>query len=261
MQRTVYDMLGRQVEIEIPLQRIISIVPSQTELLFDLGLESEVAGITKFCVHPPDWFKNKTRVGGTKTLNIEKIRQLNPDLILANKEENEKEQIELLAKDFPVWVSDIATLEQALEMIVKVGSLVEKEPQADLLKQTIARSFQQIQKPQIAPRVVYLIWYKPWMAAGGDTFIGDMIRQMGWRNVLEDHPRYPVVSIEELATLAPDILLLSSEPFPFRPKHAAELLLALPKASVKMVDGELFSWYGSRLQHTSAYLHSLQSGQ
>src|ERR1700741_3198050 len=105
------DQTGRKISIPQIPQRIISLVPSQTELLFDLGLDKEVVGITKFCVHPPEWFQTKTRVGGTKQLKIDLIKQLQPDLIIANKEENVKEQIEELEKHFPVWISDVNNLE------------------------------------------------------------------------------------------------------------------------------------------------------
>src|SRR4051812_42104384 len=107
-------------------KRIVSVVPSQTELLYHLGLNEEVLGITKFCIHPQEWFRSKTRVGGTKTLNLETIRQLQPDLILANKEENEKDQIEALANEFPVWVTDVTNLNEAVQMIAAIGKLTGK---------------------------------------------------------------------------------------------------------------------------------------
>ncbi len=111
------DQTGREVSIPSHPQRIISLVPSQTELLFDLGLEEQVAGITKFCVHPEKWFRSKTRIGGTKNIKSALIHQLQPDLIIANKEENVKEQVEELAAHYPVWVSDIHDLQSALDMI------------------------------------------------------------------------------------------------------------------------------------------------
>ena len=127
----IADQMHRKIHLpRFPLRRIISLVPSQTELLYDLGLEEEVVGITKFCVHPPEWFQSKARVGGTKTIHFEKIKALQPDLIIGNKEENEREQIEALAECFPVWMSDIATLEDALDMMLRVGALVDRPEQA-----------------------------------------------------------------------------------------------------------------------------------
>lgn len=240
-------MMGRGVKVPFPPRRIISVVPSQTELLYDLGLDDEVVGITKFCVHPEGWFRDKTRVGGTKKLNLEKIRALQPDLIIANKEENDQEQIETLAKEYPVWVSDISTIEEALRMIDGVGAIVNREAKANELIKDIVSGFESLQRSALKKRVAYLIWYQPWMAAGGDTFICNMIETIGWENVFKDQGRYPEVTIERLKEYKPDLLLLSSEPFPFKEKHAKEIKEAMPEVAVKLVDGEMFSWYGSRM--------------
>src|SRR6201996_8546516 len=139
--RVFTDMLGREITINYPPRRIISLVPSQTELLFDLGLNEEVVGITKFCVHPQEWFRNKKRIGGTKTVNIEAIHALQPDLIIANKEENVQEQVEALAAHYPTWVSDIHTLDDALHMIQQVGNLVARPSQSALLAEKIQKGF------------------------------------------------------------------------------------------------------------------------
>jgi ABC-type Fe3+-hydroxamate transport system substrate-binding protein len=143
-------------------KRIVSVVPSQTELLFDLGLENEVIGITKFCIHPNSWFKNKTRVGGTKTLNIEKIKQLNPDLIIANKEENTKEQIEELQKLFPVWTSDIRNLQDSIEMIKQVGLNTNSTEEANKIITKIEQDFNFLSSTQKQPKsTLYFIWREP----------------------------------------------------------------------------------------------------
>ena len=245
-------MIGNEVKLNAPPKRIISVVPSQTELLSDLGLEEEVIGITKFCVHPQEWFRTKTRVGGTKTLDIEKIKSLQPDLILANKEENTKEQIEELMKDFPVWVSDITTVADALEMITQVGALAGREMEAQHLVHQILSDFPQRNEP--VGSVAYLIWYRPWMSIGKDTFIHDVLKRCGFRNVFGKETRYPEVSPEALQEVSPDMVLLSSEPFPFKEKHIAEIRTILPGADIRLVDGEMFSWYGSRLLKACTYL-------
>lgn len=250
-------MMGRNVEIVYPPRRIVSLVPSQTELLYDLGLEPEVLGITKFCVHPESWFRTKTRVGGTKQLHMDKIRQLQPDLLIANKEENLKEQIDELAKDFPVWISDIKSIDEGLQMIAAVGSLVDKEEQANSLVNDIASGFEMLQKANEAKRVAYFIWRDPWMSVGGDTFISNMIQTIGWKNVLSDMERYPEINLKETAAYKPDIVLLSSEPFPFKEKHIAEVKSAIPEADVLLVDGEMFSWYGSRMLKAIPYFSEL----
>jgi len=257
--RIYTDMLGREVSIPYPPRRIISLVPSQTELLFDLGLQDEVVGITKFCVHPNDWFRNKTRVGGTKLVNIDKVCSLQPDLIIANKEENEKDQVDALAAEFPVWISDIKTLEDALEMMRGVGLITNREEQANSIITDISNGFSSLQKAANPRRAAYFIWYKPWMSVGSDTFISHMLNAIGWENAFADKQRYPEIEPEELAKRNPELVLLSSEPFPFKEKHIAEIKDILPHARVALVDGEMFSWYGSRLLKAIPYFSQLVS--
>lgn len=251
------DMLGRVIDIPSMPKRIVSVVPSQTELLYDLGLEEEVIGITKFCVHPETWFRNKTRIGGTKNLNIEKILSLQPDLIIANKEENTQEQIEALAPQAPVWVSDIANLNDALAMIAAVGAITGKPVKAQEIASNIKSGFGALHASAVAKRVAYLIWREPWMTVGGDTFISDIINRLGWTNVFGHRQRYPTTNLEEIAALKPNIVLLSSEPYPFKGKHIIELKAFLPEVDIQLVDGEMFSWYGSRLTKAASYLQSL----
>lgn len=241
-----------------PPSRIVTLVPSQTELLYDLGLSEQVVGITKFCVHPQEWFKTKTRIGGTKTLNIAKIKALQPDLILANKEENVREQVEELAKDFPVWVSDVNTLEDAYAMIKAIGALTGKRPEAERLTAGIQKEFNTLQSATAKLRTAYLIWKDPFMTVGGDTLINDMIVKAGFENVFANKQRYPVISIDDLRIADCQLLLLSSEPYPFRQKHIDELQQHLPDTKIVLVDGEMFSWYGSRLLQAPAYFQCLQ---
>lgn len=243
------------------MQRIVSVVPSQTELLHALGLEQEVVGITKFCVHPAEWFQTKLRIGGTKTLNLEKIAALEPDLIIGNKEENEREQIEWLSARFPVWISDIYTLEDALDMIVQVGDLCGRPTQAALLYAQIREAFAALDagvRGQAPLRAAYYIWRKPFMVAARHTFIDDMLGRAGFENVFGHLERYPEVLREDLEMANPDIILLSSEPFPFSEKHVAEFQDICPSARVEIVDGEMFSWYGNRLLKSAAYFLELR---
>ena len=258
------DQAGRSVTLTNIPKRIISIVPSQTELLFDLGLDDEVIGISKFCIHPAAWFYTKTRVGGTKSLHIKIIDELEPDLIIANKEENVKEQIEELAARYPVWISDVNNLESACDMITKVGSITSRDVQAEALIKKIKTNFFQISIPARKPLAAYLIWNDPYMTAGGDTFIHSMMEAAGLRNAFADQTRYPEISIEQLKKMNLDLVLLSSEPFPFKQKHVDEIRSGIlndasrhPK--IELVDGQMFSWYGSRLQYAPAYFEKLQS--
>ncbi len=257
MKRQFTDMTGRTIEVNFPPQRIVSLVPSQTELLYDLGLSEEVVGITKFCVHPNVWFRNKKRIGGTKTVHIDQVNDLQPDLIIANKEENTKEQIEKLAQHFPVWISDIKTIGQGLQMICEVGDLTGKMIPALQLCNEISTGFLSLPKGGKAMKVAYFIWRDPWMCAGGDTFISDVIKRMGWINVLGDKNRYPETALIDLVTLKPEVILLSSEPYPFKEQHIAEIKAILPRAEVRLVDGEMFSWYGSRMKKAVPYLQKM----
>jgi ABC-type Fe3+-hydroxamate transport system substrate-binding protein len=244
----------------MPASRIISLVPSLTELLHDLGLEEEVVGITKFCVHPTEWFRHKTRVGGTKDIRPDIIHKLQPDLIIANKEENQKQQVEELSRHYPVHVTNITCLSDALEMIRTVGALTGKSPQANALAEDILHRFAALTPARTdGPRTAYFIWRKPWMAAGGDTFIHDMLTQCGLVNIYQDIPRYPTLDLPDLAIRNCEVILLSSEPYPFKERHIEEIKQSLPSVTVRLVDGELFSWYGSRLKHSPAYFQQLRT--
>jgi ABC-type Fe3+-hydroxamate transport system substrate-binding protein len=256
-------ILQKATDLSYLPKRIISLVPSQTELLFSLGLETETIGITKFCVHPSSWFKTKERVGGTKTINMDKIDQLQPDLIIANKEENVKDQVEQLALNYPVWLTDVNNLEDALEMITGIGTLTGKRDEALSLIKKIKKAFDTLPKidPQDALhnplKTAYLIWRKPYMTIGGDTFIHDMLLACGFENIFAGKTRYPEVSITQLQTANCQLLLLSSEPYPFKQKHIDELSSSLPGTKIILVDGEFFSWYGSRLLNAPEYFNDL----
>lgn len=256
MERTFTDMLGRSVKMVWPPGRIVSVVPSQTELLADLGLEQEVVGITKFCVHPEAWFRSKARVGGTKQLHIDRIVALQPDLIIANKEENVREQIEELSQRFPVWVSNVENVADALHMIRQIGEVVGRFTRAEELAGQIQRAFAQW-KPPKRMTAAYFIWRKPWMVAGGDTFIHHMMYLAGFENAFSDKRRYPQVSATDIENARPEVLLLSSEPYPFKSLHAEELKAIYPHAHPILVDGEMFSWYGSRMLYAVPYFKQL----
>jgi ABC-type Fe3+-hydroxamate transport system substrate-binding protein len=243
-------------------QKIISLVPSITELLSYFDLEIEVIGITKFCVHPKIWFTTKTRIGGTKNINIELIKKLQPDLVIANKEENVKEQIEELAKDFTVWVTDVNSLEDALLMINDIGKLTHKTNEAILLIKQIETNFSQIHAPPNSYRdhklqTCYLIWKDPFMTIGGDTFINDMMKFCGLQNIYADKTRYPEITLRELQSANCQLVLLSSEPYPFKQKDVDELQKVLPGKKIILADGEMFSWYGSRLVEAPQYFKEL----
>lgn len=251
------DQCGHTIRLDHPPRRIVSLVPSQTELLHYLGLDKVVKGITKFCVHPRGWHQHKTRVGGTKQLKMEMIHQIKPDLIIANKEENDRHQIELLARHYPVWISDIKNLDDAVGMIHAIAELTATSSKAAQLVNEIQQAFQQLEKHEHIP-VAYLIWQNPIMAAGGDTFINDMLYKAGFNNIFHSCPRYPDIQIEDLAASGCQHIFLSSEPYPFNQKHIDSFQEKLPGVNFYLVDGELFSWYGSRLRQAPAYFQKLK---
>lgn len=250
------DQLGNSINLPSNPIRIISLVPSQTELLADLGLSETVVGITKFCVHPSSWLKTKTLVGGTKNLRLAVIESLRPDLIIGNKEENLQEDILKLQVKYPVWMSDIYTLQDALTMIHQLGKVTGTVEKSIRIQSEIKETFSSIVKlPPL--RTLYLIWQKPWMGAATDTFIHELMTIAGLKNCLSEQKRYPELSEKELTRLNPELILLSSEPYPFQEKHAMELQQFFPTAKVLRVDGEMFSWYGSRLRRFPDYIKML----
>jgi ABC-type Fe3+-hydroxamate transport system substrate-binding protein len=251
-----HDQLNRVLNLNGVPKRIISVVPSQTELLFYLGLDAEVVGITKFCIHPESKFKTVTKVGGTKQLNVDQIKALQPDLIIANKEENEQSQIEQLMAICPVWISDIHNLDEALQMISAIGAITGRGAAANALRDDIATHFNNLVLPALNLRVAYFIWRKPYMVAGMDTFIDSLLQKLALINAFEVG-RYPEVTAEELKEADPNVILLSSEPYPFKQKHIDEFKEILPQARVILVDGEMFSWYGSRLLYAPTYFKEL----
>lgn len=258
---SVEDQMGRAVQVSDRPQRIISLVPSQTELLYDLGLGERVVGITKFCVHPEIWFKSKHRVGGTKKVDMDKVRALKPDLIIGNKEENERKDIQALEQEFPVWMSDIRDLPGALDMITRMGELTGTSLKATALVTEISQAFGILRPLDPSYTAAYLIWCEPYMVAGHGTFINDMLLRCGLQNVFDEgDARYPEITPQELAESDPDIILLSSEPYPFKEEHIQELNMICPGTPVRIVDGELFSWYGSRLLRSPAYFSGILKG-
>ncbi len=253
------DQLGRSLIVPQSPKRIISLVPSQTELLFDLGLDQEIVGITKFCSHPHHKIKGKSIVGGTKNFRFALIDALEPDVIIGNKEENYREGLEQLSQQYPVWISDIENLSQAQEMIDHVGKLVGRTEESKALNAQIAAKFTTILPLKMETSVAYFIWRDPYMVAGNDTFINEMLRLCGFANPFSvaQESRYPEVPLELLKNTALDHIFLSSEPFPFQEKHRLEMQKTCPNVKVTLVDGEPFSWYGSRLLKTPAYFNQL----
>lgn len=253
------DQLNRTLSFSSYPKRIISLVPSQTELLFHLGLDKEVVGVTKFCIYPTDWKTRKTIVGGTKNIKIDLIKELNPDLIIANKEENDEDSLRNLMPIFPVWISDIKSLEDAFQMILSLGKITNTESTSFTWTEKIKKQFKILSLlPKQPRRVAYLIWNNPLMSVNQDTFIHSLLELNQWDNCFKDKlNRYPEITEEELVDSNPEMVFLSSEPFPFKDKHIDRFKQLLPESRVVLVNGEYFSWYGSRLVDSPAYFSSL----
>ena len=249
----VTDQLNRTVVIPHIPERIVSLVPSQTELLVDLGLGDKIVGVTKFCIHPKGLKQDKTIIGGTKNFNFEKIEQLNPDLIIGNKEENYKEGIEKLEQDYPVWMSDIYTFDGALDMIRRLGVVLNCEERCEQLISQLQFLFGELESIGKDKSVLYFIWKEPDYLAGDETFIGSLLEEIGFKNACETS-RYP--ALEELTSVTTDYVFLSSEPFPFSDKHSAYYQSLFPNARILLVDGEMFSWYGPRMLEAADYFKS-----
>ena len=254
------DQLGRLLNLKFTPRRIISLVPSQTELIVDLGLEDQLVGVTKFCVHPSNIRKDKTIVGGTKAVKIEKIKALDPDIILCNKEENTKSMIEELEQYAAVHVSDIGSFDNALTLINQYGAIFNQSQKADSLVTAICQKKEQYQlnrKVLNGSKVAYFMWKNPWMVAAGDTFINSMLFEAGFQNVYITHTRYPEIDLNNPILKKADFLLLSTEPYPFKSTDVAELKSIFTDKEIKVVDGEMFSWYGSRLLKSFEYFSGL----
>ncbi|MFN1217698.1 ABC transporter substrate-binding protein [Chryseobacterium kwangjuense] len=235
--------------------KVVSLVPSITEALFDLGLtENEVIGRTKFCIHPGDRIKNVPIIGGTKNINIDKIKALQPDLILANKEENIKEQVEALMDDFKVTVTHVETVEDNYYLLKTLGNIFNKEEKAQLFNLKIYEVLEQT-KLDAPVKAAYLIWKNPYMTIGSDTFIHHILSDIGFENIFKDQTRYPEIQMEDLADA--EVIMLSSEPFPFKEKHIEEMRVFYPDKKIMIVDGEAFSWYGTHIAKCEAYFKGL----
>jgi ABC-type Fe3+-hydroxamate transport system substrate-binding protein len=252
------DQLGGTIFLARTPQKIISLVPSQTELLFDLGLDKEIVGITRFCVHPEEKCEKKIKIGAPKRFDFDLIDKLKPDLIIGNKEENYRSGIERLRSKHTVWMSDVKTLEDAYQMIESVGDMVAKNEEAyHIVSET--RSKMEGIKCHSSIKVAYLIWNRPYMVAGKHTFIDEMLRKFGFTNIFGDLDRYPEVTLDQIRAADPTAIFLSSEPFPFKAKHLDEFKQRFPSTIVRLVDGTMFSWYGSRLRYTVDYSEELIS--
>lgn len=257
----INDPLGNSFSLESTPKRIVSLVPSLTETLYDLGLEDKIVGITKFCVHPFHLKSTKKIIGGTKKVHYEKIRLLQPDFIIANKEENTEEMVIELRKICPVWVTEIVTVEDVLQTITDFGTLFNCRTEARKWKDKISyvyEDFLKFSKDLSTRKAAYFIWKNPYMVAGSDTFIDVLMQLNQFDNCYKNQDRYPEILLDVMEKeYDPEVILLSSEPYPFKDEDAFEIGRNTHHAKTVFVDGEMFSWYGTRLHKSFGYFKQL----
>ncbi|HLR52432.1 MAG TPA: helical backbone metal receptor [Candidatus Avamphibacillus sp.] len=251
----IKDALGREITYNYPPKRIVTFDPAITETLYYLGLDKEIVGRTRFCKHPEEKVNQAINVGGTKDMKIDRIHDLKPDLIIMEKEENTKEMVETLAEHYPVYVFEIQTVDDGIRMTEELGNITNRKQQAMDLKTKVETKLNKLPKAN-GERIAYIIWKKPYMAVGRDTYINDMLEQLGFINPFAKSPkRYPVVTEQNLQDAKLDYIFLSSEPYPFRDKHHEEFLSFLPDVQPVNIDGEMF-WYGARMLKAVEYFRS-----
>ena len=259
--KIIKDQIGREIQLKSVPKRIISLVPSQTELLCDLALENELVGITKFCVHPYHLKSTKTIVGGTKKVNFEKIKALNPDFILCNKEENSYDFLPELEKMAPTYFSDVNTIQDSIDLILRLGSIFNRRTESDNLAHKIEfklNDFKQFILDKPIRKVAYFIWTNPWMVAANDTYINELLKLNKFHNIYNHMSRYPKIELNKIRHEGdPDVIILSSEPFPFKDEHAMKIGTFTNRSITVFGDGEMFSWPGSRILLAFDYFKKL----
>ncbi|MGH7865193.1 MAG: helical backbone metal receptor [Candidatus Binataceae bacterium] len=250
----VADDLGFRVELAAPPRRIVSLVPSWTETLFALGLHREVVGVTRFCSQPVDKVAPLPRVGGTKNPDIAAITGLRPDLVIANAEENRREDVERLRTEgIAVFTTYPRTIAQAVESILRLGRVLARMAQADTLAREIVRSVSAIEAglgvwSKMRLRTFCPIWKNPWMAFNADTYAHDVLRMLGFNNVYAAAgERYPATTLDDALGRRPDVILLPDEPYLFGDRDVEEIKSLLPaplSRRVLIVSGRDLHWYG-----------------
>ncbi|MCJ8346389.1 helical backbone metal receptor [bacterium] len=248
MKETIYDAIQDPFLIPHAPKRIISLVPSLTETLIDLGLSQQMVGKTSFCIHPQKLVKEIESIGGTKNFKLERIIELKADIVFANMEENTKEQIMELKKHCLVFVTKVDQFDDVIPLILAMGMLTHRNEQAQQISKSIQTSFQKIQSYNFQPfKVSYLIWKNPYMLAASNTFIDSILNLLTLENAFAQEVRYPQVEFSQIISSKSDLIFLSSEPYPFKEKHCKQLSKESKITSI-LVDGEDFSWFGSRLK-------------
>ncbi len=248
------DDLGREVLIPKQPRRIISLCPSVTYSLIKLGCRNQLAGRTKYCIHPKADVAGIPVIGPVQGFSMDAVHALNPDLILAVKEENAKDEVLKLSELYPVFVFDVKDVRQNAAHLLKLGLLCGREEEAA----EIVRSFPRKAMPKKSLQSLYLIWKDPWMGVGTKSYTGSVLSFFGLPQYSHFTEAYPKLSGQDFR--GADLIMLSSEPFPFQEHHRKELQALYPDKKIILVEGEMFCWFGASFANTEAYLESVLPG-
>ena len=249
----ITDHLNRTVTLSSVPKRVVSLVPSVTETIADMGFASCLVAVTRFCKYPSDVVTTLPKIGGPKKVDIQKIVDLKPDLVVAVKEENDKEQILSLMERVPVFVFDINTIGDSFDMLDRLGAIFNRSEVSARWIRRIQEKMAHYKPGRLAQKTLYIIWKKPWMAAGKSTFIGSMMQLAGFDNMISG--RYPEIDEKEMSRA--EIILLATEPYHFKASDRAELQAKYPDKEIVIIDGEMFTWYGTHMLQAIDYFAHL----
>lgn len=258
---TITDARNKKIVFSEPPKRVVSLIPSITEALFDLGAGEAIAGVSNYCIHPAEGVKNKIKVGGQKNPDMGKIKAIHPDLIILNMEENKPEHIKFLSQHYTTWVTYPRLFRDAENLLMQLGKVFDAESRASVYADKIRISSKQlssIRRRKI--KTMYLIWRNPWMSINRDTFIHNVLELHHMENVYAKRDkRYFEVTAQDIEDADPDIIILPDEPYHFREKHKSEFshlsVSAVKNSRIFLADGTYFCWYGTRTARASQYIH------
>lgn len=249
------DALGHTFEFSAPPKRVVSLVPSLTEVLFDLGAGASVAGVTSFCIHPPQARETAAVVGGTKNPKVDVIRQLAPDLVYMNLEENLKRHAEAIREFAPVFVTEPKKVADVESLILQLARIHAREREGDAIVSRLAAALEEVRRKARRFTFAVAIWKNPWMWCGGDTYVSNLVAEAGGLNVFAGQTRYPTLQAEDVVREhRPEVIFLPDEPYLFTDDDAADLRAKTGARVVGPFAGDLFTWHGTRTVEGLAFL-------